>query len=104
MTRAPELPRDAAAASTAPPSGRRPLRRISAGLRRVSAGPRRLYSQLVEPRWRRLRRYIRTLSIAGMIVALVFFLQWNNIQLNRQVIDDVMADVRKIRLEKGLEV
>ena len=37
-------------------------------------------------------------------VALVFFLQWNNIQSNRQVIDEVMAEVKRIRLEKGLEV
>lgn len=71
MTQAPELPGEAA--DTARASDAPPLGRVSRGLIRLSEGPRRLYQRIVAPRWRRLRRYIRTLSVAGMIVALVFF-------------------------------
>jgi hypothetical protein len=49
------------------------------------------------------------LHLAGSILGLAFigyafFVQWSNIEANRQVIDDVVAEVRRIRLEKGLEV
>lgn len=52
--------------------------------------------------WAQLHLFGAMLGIA--FVAFVFFLQWNNIQANRQVIDDVMAEVRAIRTAKGLEV
>jgi hypothetical protein len=44
-------------------------------------------------------------ALAGMmIVAWAFFLQWQNISQNQLVIADVMAEVRRIRSAKGLEV
>lgn len=52
--------------------------------------------------WAQLHLFGALLGIA--FVAFVFYLQWNNIQANRQVIDDVMAEVRTIREAKGLEV
>ncbi|MBL9122270.1 MAG: hypothetical protein JNG90_01470 [Planctomycetaceae bacterium] len=52
--------------------------------------------------WAQIHLLGALLGIA--FVTLVFYLQWNNIQANRQVIDDVMAQVREVRLAKGLEV
>jgi hypothetical protein len=37
-------------------------------------------------------------------VAWVFFVEWKNIDANHVVIADVLAEVRRIRLERGLEV
>ena len=39
-----------------------------------------------------------------MIVAWIFFVEWQNIAANHEVINDVMTEVRKIREAKGLEV
>jgi hypothetical protein len=52
--------------------------------------------------WAQLHLFGAMLGIA--FIAWVFFLQWNNIQGNRQVIDEIMAEVKKIRQAKGLEV
>lgn len=39
-----------------------------------------------------------------LIVAWIFYVEWQNIAANHAVINDVMTDVRKIREAKGLEV
>lgn len=52
--------------------------------------------------WAQLHLFGAMFGIA--FVAWVFFVQWNNIEAHRQVIDEMMARVRAIRLEKGLEV
>jgi hypothetical protein len=39
-----------------------------------------------------------------MLIAWVFWVQWQNIGRNQVVIGEVMAEVRRIRLERGLEV
>ena len=41
---------------------------------------------------------------AQQMIAWSFFVEWNNIHANHQVISDVLADVRRIRAERGLEV
>jgi hypothetical protein len=38
------------------------------------------------------------------IVAYAFYLQWENIAANRDVINDILAEVQRIRIEKGLDV
>ncbi len=44
-------------------------------------------------------------AMAGlMFIAWVFFVEWKNIEANHVVIADVLAEVRRIRLERGLEV
>jgi hypothetical protein len=44
-------------------------------------------------------------AIAGLaFIAWAFFVEWNNIHANHQVIDEVLAEVRRIRSERGLEV
>jgi uncharacterized membrane protein len=44
-------------------------------------------------------------AIVGMaFVAWAFFIQWQYIAANHEVIDEVMAEVHKIRSERGLEV
>lgn len=44
-------------------------------------------------------------AVAGLaIIAWCFFRQWVNLLGNQQIIEDVQAEVRRIRLEKGLEV
>jgi hypothetical protein len=50
-----------------------------------------------------------TLHLIGALVGLAFiawsfFVEWNNIHANHQVIADVLAEVRRIRAERGLEV
>ena len=42
--------------------------------------------------------------IGLMFIAWVFFVEWKNIEANHAVIADVLAEVRRIRLERGLEV
>ncbi len=37
-------------------------------------------------------------------IAASFFMQWQNIGTNHELIDEVLAEVRRIRLERGLEV
>jgi hypothetical protein len=49
------------------------------------------------------------LHLAGSLVGLAFiawcfYRQWLNLVANHQVIDEVQAEVRRIRLDKGLEV
>ena len=39
-----------------------------------------------------------------MFIAWVFFVEWKNIEANHVVIADVLAEVRRIRLDRGLEV
>lgn len=39
-----------------------------------------------------------------MIVAWIFYVEWQNIAANHEVINEVMSEVRKIREAKGLEV
>ena len=44
-------------------------------------------------------------AIAGTaFIAWCFFMEWNNIHSNHQVIADVLAEVHRIRAERGLEV
>ncbi len=44
-------------------------------------------------------------AIAGMaFISWAFLVEWNNIHANHEVIADVMAEVRRIRAERGLEV
>lgn len=44
-------------------------------------------------------------AMAGLaFICWAFFVEWNNIHANHQVIADVLAEVRKIRAERGLEV
>ncbi|MEX0586908.1 MAG: hypothetical protein WD176_09700 [Pirellulales bacterium] len=44
-------------------------------------------------------------AIGGLfLIAWLFFLQWSSLLENQQIIQDVTAEVRRIRLEKGLEV
>jgi hypothetical protein len=44
-------------------------------------------------------------ALAGAtFIAYVFFVEWNNIHANHLVIADVIAEVRRIRVERGLEV
>jgi len=37
-------------------------------------------------------------------IAWAFFVEWQNIQANHVVIEDVLSEVRRIRTERGLEV
>ena len=37
-------------------------------------------------------------------IAAAFFMQWQNIATNHELIEQVLAEVRRIRLERGLEV
>jgi hypothetical protein len=39
-----------------------------------------------------------------MLIAWAFFVEWQNIHANYQVIEDVLAQVKRIRTERGLEV
>jgi len=44
-------------------------------------------------------------ALVGMaFIAWTFFVEWNNIHANHQVIADVLTEVRRIRAERGLEV
>ncbi len=44
-------------------------------------------------------------ALAGLaFIAWAFFIEWSNIHANHQMIADVLAEVRKIRTERGLEV
>lgn len=44
-------------------------------------------------------------AMTGLLfIAWVFFAEWKNIEANHVVIADVLAEVRRIRLERGLEV
>jgi hypothetical protein len=44
-------------------------------------------------------------SLLGLVfIAYAFYVQWENIAAHRTVIDDILAEVRRIRLEKGLDV
>lgn len=44
-------------------------------------------------------------ALAGLaFIGWAFFVEWNNIHANHQVIADVMAEVRRIRSARGLEV
>jgi hypothetical protein len=44
-------------------------------------------------------------ALAGMaFIAWSFFVEWNNIHANHQVINDVLTEVRRVRAERGLEV
>ncbi len=44
-------------------------------------------------------------SIAGLaLIAWAAVVEWNNIHQNQQVIAEVLAEVRRIRLERGLDV
>jgi hypothetical protein len=44
-------------------------------------------------------------ALAGLaFTCWTFLVEWNNIHANHQVIDDVLAEVRRIRSERGLEV
>jgi hypothetical protein len=44
-------------------------------------------------------------AIAGMaFVAWVFVVEWNNIDRNHAVIDEIMAEVKRVRAERGLDV
>jgi hypothetical protein len=44
-------------------------------------------------------------SLAGMaVIAYSFFVEWLNIEGNRQCIAEILAEVKRIRLERGLEV
>ena len=42
--------------------------------------------------------------IGLLFTAWVFFVEWKNIEANHAVIADVLSEVRRIRLERGLEV
>ncbi len=42
--------------------------------------------------------------IGLVVVGWAFFVEWQNIQANHVVIADVLAEVRRIRLERGLQV
>ncbi len=44
-------------------------------------------------------------AMAGLVfIAWCFFIEWNNIHANHQVIADVLTEVHRIRAERGLEV
>jgi hypothetical protein len=44
-------------------------------------------------------------AVAGLaIIAWCFYRQWSNLLENQEIIEAVQAEVRRIRLEKGLEV
>jgi hypothetical protein len=44
-------------------------------------------------------------ALGGLaFIGWAFFVEWNNIHANHQVIADVLAEVRQIRSERGLEV
>jgi hypothetical protein len=44
-------------------------------------------------------------SMCGLaLIAWAFFVQWQNIHANQAIIADVLAEVRRIRAERGLEV
>ena len=44
-------------------------------------------------------------SIAGLaLIAWAAVVEWNHIHQNQQVIGEVLAEVRRIRLERGLDV
>jgi hypothetical protein len=44
-------------------------------------------------------------ALTGLaFIAYTFFVEWNNIHANHLVIADVLADVQRIRAERGLEV
>ncbi|REK15808.1 MAG: hypothetical protein DWQ37_08295 [Planctomycetota bacterium] len=44
-------------------------------------------------------------ALAGMaFIGWCFFMEWNNIHANQQMIADVMHEVQQIRAERGLEV
>ena len=44
-------------------------------------------------------------SMCGLaLIAWAFFAEWQNIHANQEIISDVLAEVRRIRSERGLEV
>ncbi len=44
-------------------------------------------------------------ALAGLaFIGWIFFIEWSNIYANHQMISDVLAEVQKIRADRGLEV
>lgn len=59
----------------------------------------------IEPPLGRWHQWHLAAALGGMaLVGLAFYVQWNNILSNGRVIADVMAEVRRVRTERGLEV
>jgi hypothetical protein len=51
--------------------------------------------------WRDIHLVVAAVGILAIVYG--FYLAWNNIQANHEVIDEVLADVKRIRSERGLD-
>ena len=58
-------------------------------------------SLLADVSWRDIHLMAAVVGILAIVYG--FYLAWNNIQANHEVIDEVLADVKRIRTERGLD-
>jgi hypothetical protein len=59
------------------------------------------WSSLAPVTWAQVHLLAAVLGIAAIV--LIFVQQWNQIDANQEVIEGVLAEVRRIRTERGLE-
>jgi hypothetical protein len=58
-------------------------------------------SLLTDVTWRDIHLAAAAVGILAIVYG--FYLAWNNIQANHEVIDEVLIDVKRIRTERGLD-